>query len=155
MKQINFQNAKIYLPSGRLNFTAALSDKSGQVASSTIAVEYESGIALSFYFAIGSLGIALGYLVRIVIDTLGSLPKPPAMALPDAPTPGPLGRFISVHYYLVDFMVSLLLGFAALVALVKEGHPPETGSAWYSALVLGLGLGLFTNSDLITRLRTR
>lgn len=66
---------------------------------------------------------------------------------------GPITRFVKDHYCQVDFAVTVALGAAALIALIKDGHPPESASAWYSALILGLGLGALTNSELITKQR--
>ena len=55
----------------------------------------------------------------------------------------------------MDFQVTQLLGFVFLASLVKDNHAPDTGMYWYSSLVLGFGIGLLTNSDLIMRLRTK
>jgi len=140
---------------------AFVSDKNGQLAAVTCALKYGPGLSLWNYFVIGVLGIAIGYSARLVVDSLNALPKPvlPAAVAAGggggAPDLGWVSTFIKTHYYLMDFLVTLILGFLALVALVKDNHAPDSGLYWYSALGLGFGIGLLTNSDLITRLRTK
>ena len=103
----------------------------------------------------------MAFSARLVVDSLNALPKPvlPAAAAAGvgggAPDLGWVSTFIKTHYYLMDFLVTLILGFLALVALVKDNHAPDSGLYWYSALGLGFGIGLLTNSDLVTRLRTK
>ncbi len=60
-------------------------------------------------------------------------------------------KFVLEHYYWVDFAVTLTVGFLALAALMKNGRPPASAEYWPEAIVLGVGLGLLTNSDLLTR----
>jgi hypothetical protein len=160
-RQFQIQTPHTYLPKANWEIVILLSDKNGDLASSSYPFDYGAGISVPMYFLIGVLGIAMGYIARLVVDSLNSLPKPVIVASAVAPSGGvvpDLGwftDFIRHHYYLMDFFVTLLLGFLALVALVKDNHAPDSGLYWYSALGLGFGIGLLTNSDLITRLRTR
>jgi hypothetical protein len=155
------QTPHIYLPPAEWTFIVSVSNKSGKLASVSSGVDYGSGLSLWNYFVLGVMGIALGYAARLVVDSLNALPKPvlPAMAVGapggGAPDLGWFSKFIRAHYYLMDFLVTLVLGFLALVALVKDNHAPDSGLYWYSAVGLGFGIGLLTNSDLITRLRTK
>jgi len=48
--------------------------------------------------------------------------------------------------------VTAAIGFLALVALVQDGQPPQNATYWYTALAVGVGLGLLTNSELLTKL---
>src|SRR5258706_6153895 len=106
------------------------------------------------------LGVAFGYAIRMVVDVLNALPKP-VVAQAQGAAGGPVPNirwvtaFIPNHWYLTDFLVALALGFLVLITLTKDGHPPDAAFYWYSAFGLGAGLGLFTNTDLITRLRTK
>jgi len=160
-RQFEIQTPRTYVPAATWKFVIVLSDRSGDLASVSYPFGYGAGISLSWYFVFGAAGIAMGYAARLVIDSLNSLPKPvisAAAVSPGGGTTPDLGRFtdfIKHHYYLMDFLVTLVLGFLALVALVKDNHAPDTGLYWYSASALGFGVGLLTNSDLITRLRTR
>jgi hypothetical protein len=155
------QTPHTYLPPANWTFVAFVSDKNGQLAAVTCALKYGAGLSLMYYFILGILGIAIGYSARLVVDSLNALPKPvlPAAAAAGvgggAPDLGWVSTFIKTHYYLMDFLVTLILGFLALVALVKDNHAPDSGLYWYSALGLGFGIGLLTNSDLVTRLRTK
>jgi len=150
-----------YVSSASWKILILLSDKNGQVASSVLPFEYHSGISLWLYFTVGLAGIALGYVVRLIVDSLNNLPRPVitvAAAGPGGAVVPNLGRFtdfIKNHYYFMDFLVTFVLGFLALVALVKDNHTPDSGLYWYSAFGFGFGIGLLTNSDLITRLRTK
>ena len=160
-RQFEIQTPHAYVPAANWKFLIVLSDKSGDLASVAFPFDYGAGIALWKYFILGILGIAIGYLARLVVDSLNNLPKPvlPAATAPPGgggvPNLGRFTNFIKNHYYLMDFFVTLVLGFLALVALVKDNHAPDSGLYWYSALGLGFGIGLLTNSDLITRLRTK
>ena len=53
----------------------------------------------------------------------------------------------------MDFLVTLALAFIVLATLVQGGRPPQAGTTWYGALASGVGIGLFTNSELLTRVR--
>lgn len=124
------------------------------LASGTTTLTLRPEQSLTAYLGLGALGIVLGYLLRVLIKVLSTTTPPaPEPRRGTEPVLGPIGRFVAAHYYQVDCAVTLLLGLAALLVLVKEGHLPENGAAWYGALLLGLGLGLLTNSELITKLR--
>ena|ERR1700733_263679 len=160
IRQFEVQTPHTYFPAANWNFLIILSDKTGDLANLTYSFKYEAGVSLWLYFLFGIGGIAVGYIARLVVDSLNNLPKPVIVAAVPPPTSGvpDLGwftKFIKAHYYLMDFFVTLVLGFLALVALVKDNHAPDSGLYWYSALGLGFGLGLLTNSDLVTRLRTK
>ena len=121
-------------------------------ATSTVSIRPEQSLAA--YLGLGALGILLGYLLRLLIKVL-STTTAPAPDPPKGPAPvlGPIGRFVAAHYYKVDCLVTVVLGLAALLILVREGRLPDNGAVWYGALLMGLGLGLLTNSELITKLR--
>jgi hypothetical protein len=115
---------------------------------------YTPEIPLYSYFFFALIGVAIGYWVRLVVRVLGTVEPPPAAPQqPDATQPGPITRFVKAHYYMVDFLVTVILGFLVLATFVQSGRPPQSGAAWYGALASGVGIGLFTNSELLTRLR--
>jgi hypothetical protein len=118
----------------------------------TIQITAASGISLSIYFALGVLGIVIGYVLRLFMKALAAT-TPPALA----PAPGQgqgkgkLSQFVEKYYYWIDCFVTAAIGFLVLVSLVQDGQPPENGAAWYSALAVGVGLGLLTNSELLLK----
>ena len=124
------------------------------LASQSITFTYAKRIALSLYLLIGCVGIALGYLLRLLVKALAATTPPPlAPANPEQVAKiGPIGKFVNNHYYWTDFMVTVLLGFLALLYLVHSGSPPDSASQWYGALILGVSFGALTNSELITKL---
>jgi len=120
-----------------------------RLASASLAFDYTREISVTHFLLLGSLGILIGYGLRLVLEILKSLPRPnPA---PEDDTAGPITRFVKRNFFLVDLLVTLGLGFLALVALTKDGRPPANGAYWYTALTVGVGLGLLTNSELLTR----
>jgi hypothetical protein len=111
------------------------------------------------YFGWGLLGIVIGYALRVAIKVQATITPPalvqeaPASGQPTPTKPHWIRVLITKYYYGVDMGVTVVLGGAAMVLLLKNGHLPDGGATWYGALVLGLGLGLLTNSDLITRFK--
>lgn len=119
-----------------------------------------SRISIGEFFAYAFLGIVLGYIVRLLIKVLGAIPPPaaaPPLAgpIPGGPVPtateGPITQFVKRHYYLVDCAVTAILGLLILAAMLRSGRVPDTAAQWYSALIAGTGLGLLTNSELLTK----
>ena len=118
---------------------------------------YTRRLSLRCYLILGLAGFVLGYLMRILTTVLKTIPAPtPFLAEGGgggAAVDGPVTRFAKAHYYQVDLGVSLVLGFAALLYLIRDGHPPDSAAAWYGALLTGLGLGFLTNNDLMSRIK--
>lgn len=115
--------------------------------------DYHPGVDLRSFILLGLLGIAIGYLVRLFIKILSEVPTPSPSPVAGEQSPGPLTRFVQRHYYSVDFSVTLVIGFLALVTMIADGRPPQNASWWYSALAVGVGLGLLTNSELVVKIR--
>jgi hypothetical protein len=118
---------------------------------------YTRRLAIWNYLFLGLAGFVLGYLVRIFTTVLKAIPAPSPAPDPGsgvAAGDGPITRFVKAHYYPVDITVSILLGLAALLYLIRDGHPPDSASAWYGALLTGFGLGFLTNNDLMARIRS-
>lgn len=122
------------------------------LAGTTFQFLYRRGIPLSSYFLWGILGIVLGYLLRLFIKVLSEVTPPQLAPVPGAPEPGPLKQFVQRYYFFIDCGVTAAIGFLALVALVQDGQPPQNASYWYTALAVGVGMGLLTNSELLTKL---
>jgi hypothetical protein len=124
---------------------------------SSIQFKYYERISVCAYLGWGILGIVLGYLIRLIIKAQQSVPVPsPAPenpAVPAPPPPGPITRFITKYYYPVDGALTVLIGFLALLVLLKDHHAPDNVLYWYSALGSGVALGALTNSELITKVR--
>jgi hypothetical protein len=122
---------------------------------------YTNRLQIKFYFVLGLIGFILGYLLRIVTGVLKKIPPPAPLQAAggggggnDGSEDGPVTTFVKKHYYVVDFLVSLVLAFIVLLYLMREGHPPDSASAWYGALLTGIGLGFLTNNDLLARIKT-
>jgi hypothetical protein len=134
-----------------------------QITSESLKLDYAPEIPVRSFVGLGILGVALGYGLRLLLKILQSVPpeevpSPSPEPKPGQPVPqqpGPVTRFVKKYYYLTDFLVTLGLGFLALIALTKADHPPETGNLWYTALAVGVGIGLLTNSELLTRIGAR
>ena len=158
-------NAELKRPEGALSgdyfliarATATTADKGVKISfDQQINFTYIRRLSLSCYLALGIAGFLLGYLVRILTTVLKTIPAPaPAPPGPGGtPTDGPVTRFVRGHYYWVDLGVSLLLGFSALLYLIRDGHPPDSAAAWYGALLTGVGLGFLANNDLMSRIKS-
>lgn len=124
------------------------------LAGATYRFVYRQGIPLSSYFMWGILGIVIGYFLRLFLKVLSEVtPEAPApVANQSAGKVGWITRLVKRHYYLVDCAVTAAIGFLVLVALVQDGQPPQNATYWYTALAMGVGLGLLTNSELLTKI---
>jgi hypothetical protein len=146
------------LLAGDQAFTVTLSQPSEPstrkvMVSKLIKFPYTPEISLRIFFVFATAGVVIGYWMRLVVKVLGNVEAPPAQPDPNSTQPGPITRFVKAHYYLVDFLVTLVLAFIVLATFIQGGRPPQSGAAWYGALATGTGIGLFTNSELLTRLR--
>jgi hypothetical protein len=95
----------------------------------------------------GLLGIVIGWLVRLVLQVQKTI-TPPA---PEPAKDGPVTVFVKSYYYWVDLAVTAVIGVVVLATMLKDGMPPDAGALIYQSFAIGFGLGLLTNSDLITR----
>jgi hypothetical protein len=119
---------------------------------------YTRRLEVKVYFMLGLAGFVLGYFLRIVTAVLKIIPAPAPVVLgasggTGTARDGPVTVFVKGHYYLVDFLVSLVLAFIVLLYLMKEGHPPDSAAVWSGALLTGIGLGFLTNNDLLARIK--
>lgn len=134
-----------------IEVTVGSGPESRIVASQSLLVDYLHEIALWEYFLFGLIGICLGYGIRLILKARESVPAPlPAPAEGEAP--GPVTKFVREHYYLADFLLTVSLGLIALAGLAKVGRPPDAAAAWYAAGVLGAGLGVLTNNELLKKI---
>lgn len=122
-----------------------------RITSSSLAFDYAAEILVSHFLLLGGLGILIGYGLRLLLEILKSVPRPSPAPAEETGTDGPITSFVKKYFFLVDLLVAFGLGFLALVALTKDGHPPQNGAYWYTALAVGVSLGLLTNSELLTR----
>ena len=144
-------------PPNSASVVASLSRDEGGVAKTLVTeildFDYQPALGVTRYLFIGALGVGIGYLLRLAIKALSEAESAAKLALGATPAPTGLREFVLKHYYLVDFAVTLILGLLVLMSLMKDGRPPMNASYWYNALVIGVGLGLLTNSDLLTRVK--
>lgn len=111
-------------------------------------------IKLRTYLLFGAIGIVVGYWLRLFIKILTAVtPDSPLVATQAAD--GPVTTFVKQHYYLVDSIVTLVLGVAALISLAGADTPPTFAARWHTSLLAGITLGLLTNSDMVTKLGAR
>jgi hypothetical protein len=102
------------------------------------------------YLWIGGFGIILGYIARFLINLLKTIPAPAPFV--DATAAGRITTFVQKHYYWVDGGITLALGLLILIGFIRNELPPDAAAYWYGALILGVGVGALTNSELLTRL---
>jgi hypothetical protein len=129
---------------------------SAAVADATVSFAYISRIPIWSYLLLGAIGIVIGYVLRLLIGTLKTVPAPPLAPQAEGgggPAVGPITTFVQQHYYFVDCAVTLTVGLLSLTLLLKNNHVPDTGLYWYSTLGSGVALGLLTNSELLSKLR--
>jgi len=124
------------------------------LSSQILAFTYATRITLWLYLLIGAFGVAIGYLLRLLVKVLAATTPPElaAGAQNNLAKTGQIGTFVKDHYYLTDFSVTLVLGILALLYLSHSTLPPDTASQWPGALTLGVSLGVLTNSELFTKL---
>jgi hypothetical protein len=135
--------------------TTRQSDGASVSANDVIAMEAVPELDLAQYLLIGVGGVLLGWVLRLLLQAQAKVPAPSPVPVADgdSDSPGPITRFIMKYYYQFDAAITAVLGFLALLALVTNGHPPDTAGVWYAALLLGVGLGLLANTDLVLRIR--
>lgn len=125
------------------------------LAEGSVQFKYLERISVCVYLSWGVIGIFIGYGIRLIIRVQQTVPAP-APAPPEGPVPpapGKITQFVTNHYYLVDCSLTVVIGFLALLVLLKDNHVPDTGLYWYAALGSGVALGALTNSELITKVR--
>jgi hypothetical protein len=118
-----------------------------------VTLSYTRRLAVRFYFLLGAIGFVVGYLLRIVTAVLKKVPAPNPAPGDGSAADGPITVFVKQHYYLVDFLVSLVLALVVLLYLMKDGRPPDSAIAWSGALLTGIGLGFLTNNDLLAKIK--
>jgi uncharacterized membrane protein len=144
------------IPRGKYRLLASVAATPPNAAEETVLaqsefdVDYVPAISLIPYLGLGLVGIVAGYLLRLLVKVLASITPP--VPFTKNTGDGPITRFVKKYYYLVDCLVTLVLGLFVLLYLIKDGHVPDSAAYWYGALVTGVGLGLLTNSELITKL---
>ncbi len=141
-------------------FTVTLTVSDGTNGRKTLATKlvkfkYAAEVGLWTFFLLGAIGLVLGYWIRLIVKVLAGVtpPSPAPERSGDGQQDGPITTFVKKHYYSVDFFVTALIAFLLLATLCQGGRPPQSGATWYGALATGVGLGLFTNSELLTKLK--
>ena len=153
---ITLINPRLLSGDQALTVTLSVPGDSGSrrvLVSKIIKFAYTPEISLSIFFVFAAAGLILGYWVRLIIKVLGNVTPPSPAPVPVGTSTGPITKFVQDHYYLVDFIVTLALALIVLATVAAGGRPPQSGTSWYGALATGVGIGLFTNSELLTRLR--
>ena len=152
---VDAASADLRQGSYRLLLDVLATDSTGrprqQLAHDSITIAILPQIPTPIFLTIAMLAAVIGYALRIAVKVLSSV-SPGQPLMEGNPKPGWLTQLVTLHYYRVDLAVTLVIAFFALLALIKDGHPPDSGATWYGAAGIGVGLGLLTNSELVTRL---
>jgi hypothetical protein len=136
-------------------------DNPRMLQSQEVSITLRPELRLFVFLLIGGLGILIGYALRLAIRSTSRVPAP-AFGQPRDDVQalgggdGWLTRTIRNHplaYLLVDGLVTLLLGLGAMLAMMTNDRLPDAGTTWHGTLLLGAGLGLLANSELVTRLK--
>ncbi len=141
-----------------VSLSQASAGKPADVASQLLEFDATPLLSLKEYFALGLIGLLLGYTIRVFVLALTqNTPTARAQALAqfqqaNATPPPWIRRIVVKYYYAVDFAVTVLIGFLVLVSLMQNGQPPQTSPFWHNAFGLGVGLGFLTNSELLTKI---
>ncbi|HYC58657.1 MAG TPA: hypothetical protein VEK79_03745 [Thermoanaerobaculia bacterium] len=160
---------------GRILTAAILSTESSSnparrgdpISTTYFSFTYVPLVTLRLYFLLGVLGIAIGYFVRAAKKLLDSTqPAPHRVALAQAqairaagadnvvPPSTPQTLFWK-YWYLLDFGVTVILGIVVLITLMQNGLPPTTAGYPVNAFAIGFGIGLLTNTEIITKVTPR
>ncbi|HEX8152334.1 MAG TPA: hypothetical protein VF698_04370 [Thermoanaerobaculia bacterium] len=125
-------------------------------------------VAVRTFFLLGALGIAFGWGVRVLKGLLDSTQPPPhKLALAKAkqavsraaanvnapPPPSAPQRAFWRFWYLADFIVAMTIGIVFLITMMKNGLPPAAAGYPANTFAIAFGIGLLTNTELITKVR--
>jgi hypothetical protein len=133
--------------------TAGRGSEARVVNSQTVLVDYLAEVSLWKYFLFGLTGACLGYGIRLLLKARESIAAPlPAPSASEGQPPGPITRFVEKHYYWADLMLTIAIALVVLGGFAKGGRPPDAATTWYGAAVLGAGLGILTNNELIKKI---
>lgn len=113
----------------------------------SVSLRYTTSIG--YYLAAGMVGVLLGYLVKIATqykDEIGEKAKHAVNAR------GKLKVFLAeVFVTRAPYLLTLsVLGFGVLLVLAKEALPV---SSWHQAIALGIGIGVFSDEQLISKFK--
>lgn len=113
----------------------------------SVSLRYTTSIG--FYLAAGLLGVLLGYLVKIATQYREEIS---AKSQHIRGTSGKLKVFLSeIFLTRAPYLLTLIvLGFGVLLVLAKEALPV---SSWHQAIALGIGIGLFSDEQLISKVK--
>ena len=95
------------------------------LVSKLIKFSYTLEISLWIFFFFAAVGVVIGYWVRLVVKVLGSIEPPSAAPVPPGPQPGPITAFVKAHYYLVDFLVTLIIALSSWRLLFRAADLPN------------------------------
>lgn len=130
------------------------------------------------YLLYGMLGVLFGYAVRVAKKQLESTQPPPhvqaaqnaqaardsafvakaaaqaaGVAAPSTVVPTAVQMAYFKYWYAVDAFVTAIVGFIALLVLMRNGLPPANANFWFNGITIGFALGLLTNTELITKVK--
>jgi hypothetical protein len=152
------QRVDLSSPSGKATILVRLRNDAGVIADRTIDIDFRnSTMTARGYLIVGLIGVVIGFLIKLGMKALSVVPPPiaGAQAARDRDAPEhPLVRFAREHYYTVDLLVTLLIGFLVLLASLTGVIPPA-GTQWPAALVTGAGVGVLANNELVGRIGRR
>ncbi len=125
-----------------------ISDGESQGIKVTKSVSLRYTTSLGYYLLAGMAGVLLGYLVKIATQYKEEI----SQATKDKAGVDKLKVFLSEVFVVRSAYVLTLgvMGFGVLLVLAKESLPV---SSWHQAIALGMGIGVFSDEQLISKFK--
>jgi hypothetical protein len=134
-----------------------LSSTSTPLAAVSFPFEYTPLQSTRAYLLWGMLGLLLGYAARVATKSLSSDTATTHVAaletVSKAGSKSTIQTLALKNWYLLDLFVTVVLGGVFFVIAMKDGLPPPTTPYWHDAIAVGFGVGLLTNSELLTKVK--
>ena len=112
-----------------------------------ISIRYTTSIG--HYLAAGLFGVLLGFLVKIATQYKQEVTD----SLKDSETTAQKTKILIFEVLIARFpllITLIIIGFGVLLSLAKDGLPV---TSWHQAIALGIGIGLLSDEQLITKLK--
>ncbi len=158
-RTILVQRVDSAVPSGQRTILAHYRDTPTSATGRIDFVHENVTVGTLSYLILGMVGVVFGYAIKMILKVFTALPVPQIalFALKDGTetrAEGPITKFVRDHYYTVDLGLTIAIGFLVLLSNLTESGP-AAGTRWSAAVLLGAGIGVLANNDLLARLSPR